>query len=71
MSEKKKDNKKKKNKSILEDEIFRIMQASLKAAMDAALDDLLKDWKYKKRQVDLMVYLPFLSFSPAIFRLKS
>lgn len=45
MSEKKKDNKKKKNKSILEDEIFRIMQASLKSAMDAALDDLLKDWK--------------------------
>ena len=45
MSEKKKDNKKKKNKSILEDEIFRIMQASLKSAMDAAFDDLLKDWK--------------------------
>ena len=45
MSEKKKDNKKKNNKSILEDEIFRIMQASLKSAMDAALDDLLKDWK--------------------------
>ena len=45
MSEKKKDNKKKKNKSILEDEIFRIMQASLKSARDEALDDLLKDWK--------------------------
>lgn len=40
-----KDEKKKKKKSVLEDEIFRIMQASLKSAMDAALDDILKEWK--------------------------
>lgn len=40
-----KNEKKKKKKSILEDEIFRIMQTSLKTALDAALNDLFKDWK--------------------------
>ena len=37
--------KKKKNKSTLEKEIFSIMEKSLKTALDAALDDILKDWK--------------------------
>ena len=37
--------KKKKNQSVLEAEIFMIMQKSLKAALDAALDDIFKDWK--------------------------
>ena len=32
-------------KSILEAELFRIMEKSLKAAMDKALDDIFKDWK--------------------------
>lgn len=36
---------KKKNKSVLEKEIFSIMEKSLKTALDAALDDILKDWK--------------------------
>ncbi len=46
MSQKEKDKKKKqKEKSTLEAEIFMIMQKSLKAAMDAALDDIFKDWK--------------------------
>ena len=41
--------KKKKDKkcqqSILEKEIMSIMHKSMKAALDMALDDLLKDWK--------------------------
>lgn len=37
--------KKKKKQSTLEAEIFSIMQKSLKSALDAALDDILKDWK--------------------------
>ena len=37
--------KKKKKKSTLENEVFRIMEKSLKAALDAALDDIFKDWK--------------------------
>lgn len=37
--------KKKKNQSTLEAEIFMIMQKSLKTALDAALDDIFKDWK--------------------------
>ncbi len=40
-----KDKKKKKKKSTLETEIFSIMEKSLKSALDAAIDDLLKDWK--------------------------
>ena len=37
--------KKKKKKSVLEAEIMSLMQKSLKAALDAALDDIFKDWK--------------------------
>ena len=39
---KKKD--KKRQQSILEKEIMSIMHKSMKAALDMALDDLLKDW---------------------------
>ena len=45
MSQKDKDKKKKKKQSILEAEIMRIMQKSLKTAIDLALDDILKDFK--------------------------
>lgn len=41
MSEKKED---KKKQSVLEKEIFSIMEKSMKTALDAAVDDLLKDW---------------------------
>ena len=41
----KKAKQRKKQESILEREILAIMQASLKAAMEQALDELLKDWK--------------------------
>ena len=44
-SQKEKDQKKKKKQSILEAEILRIMQKSLKTALDLALDDILKDFK--------------------------
>lgn len=43
MSEKKED-KKEKKQSVLEKEIFSIMEKSMKTALDAAVDDLLKDW---------------------------
>ena len=36
--------KKKKKQSTLEKEIFSIMEKSMKTALDAAVDDLLKDW---------------------------
>lgn len=42
-NEKEKD--KKKKKSILEAEIMSIMEKSMKAALDQALDDIFKDWK--------------------------
>ena len=42
---KRKDGEKKQKSSVLELEIFRIMEQSLKAALDAAVDDLLSDWK--------------------------
>ena len=45
--DKQKSKSKKKEKSWLEDEIFRIMEASLKSAMDAALDDVFKEWDKK------------------------
>ena len=45
MSQKEKDRKKKKRKSILEAEIMSIMQKSLKTALDMALNDIFKDWK--------------------------
>ena len=44
MSQKKEKDKKKK-KSILEAEIMRILQKSMKTALDMALDDIFKDWK--------------------------
>lgn len=37
--------KKKKKQSVLEKELLRFMEKSLKAAVDAALDDIFKDWK--------------------------
>ena len=40
-----KDKEKKRKKSILEAEVMRIMEKSLKTALDLALDDLLKDFK--------------------------
>lgn len=43
--EKKRKKKKKEDESILENEIFHIMEVSLKEALDVALDDILKDWK--------------------------
>ena len=43
--QKEKDKKKKKKESQLEREIFMLMEKSMKAALDAAVDDLLKDWK--------------------------
>ena len=44
-SQKEQDKKKKKRQSILEAELFRIMEKSLKVAMDKALDDIFQDWK--------------------------
>ena len=44
-SQKDKEKRKKKKQSILEAEIMRIMQKSLKTAIDMALDDILKDFK--------------------------
>ena len=44
-TKKKKDQKEKKKSSGLEYEIFKIMEKSLKTALDAAIDDVLKDWK--------------------------
>lgn len=44
MSQKDKD-KKKKKKSILEAEIMRIIEKSLKTALDQAIDDIFKDFK--------------------------
>ena len=44
-SEKDREKKKKKKQSILEAEIMRIMQKSLRTALDLALDDILKDFK--------------------------
>ena len=44
-SQKDKEKKKKKKQSILEAEIMRIMQKSLKTAIDLALDDIMKDFK--------------------------
>ena len=43
-SQKDKEKKKKKKQSILEAEIMRIMEKSLKTAIDLALDDIFKDW---------------------------
>ena len=40
-----KDKKKKKRQSELELFIFQLMEKSMKQALDAALDEILKDWK--------------------------
>lgn len=46
MKDSKKDQeKKKKQETWLEKEIIAIMEKSMKACLDAAIDDLLKDWK--------------------------
>ncbi len=37
--------KQKKQKSQLEAMIFKVMEQSMKAALDAAMKDLFKDWK--------------------------
>ena len=43
---KKKDkDKKKKKQSVMEAEIMRFMEKSMKTALDLALDDIFKDWK--------------------------
>ena len=43
---KKKDkDKKKKKQSVMEAEIMRFMEKSMKTALDLALDDIIKDWK--------------------------
>ena len=44
-SQKDREKKKKKKQSILETEIMRIMEKSLKTALALALDDILKDFK--------------------------
>lgn len=44
-SQKDKEKEKKKKQSILEAEVMRIMEKSLKTALDMALDDILKDFK--------------------------
>ena len=37
--------KKKKKQSVLEAEVFSILEKGLKTAVDMALDDIFKDWK--------------------------
>ena len=37
--------KKKKKKSLLEQQIFSIIQKSMKTALDMALNDIFKEWK--------------------------
>ena len=76
MSEKKEDQKKKKQ-SVLEKEIFSIMEKSMKTALDAAVDDLLKDWdkeiKIKleeKRQADTRKNLGWLAVFFVFCRLR-
>lgn len=47
MSAGQKRKKKKKKQSVLEKELLRFVERSMKAAVDAALDDIFKDWKIK------------------------
>ena len=42
--QKEKDDKKKKRESEFEKMIFQIMEKSMKSALNAAIDDLTKDW---------------------------
>ncbi|MGI6030804.1 MAG: hypothetical protein ACOX7F_04790 [Eubacteriales bacterium] len=44
-NEREKEKKKKKSESILENYIYSVMRQSMKKCLDAAIDDLLKDWK--------------------------
>ena len=44
-NQKEREKKKKKRESILEAEIMKIMEKSMKTALDAAMKDLFKDWK--------------------------
>ena len=44
-SQKEREKKKKKRESILEAEIMKIMEKSMKTALDKALDDIFKGWK--------------------------
>lgn len=44
-SQKDKEKEKKRKQSILEAEVMRIMEKSLKTALDLAMNDLLKDFK--------------------------
>lgn len=50
---KKKDKNKKRDSSWLEREIFRIMEASLKSAMDQALDEVIKEWNTGSVNINL------------------
>ena len=45
MTEEERKKKKKKQQSILEAEIFKIIEKSMQQALDKALDDIFKDWK--------------------------
>lgn len=45
MSQQDKKKKKKKRKSIIEQELFAIINRSLKIAIDAAMDEIFKEWK--------------------------
>ena len=45
MSQQERDKKKKKKQYTMEAQIFRIMEKSMKTAVDMALDDIFKDWK--------------------------
>ena len=44
-SQKDKEKEKKRKQSILEAEVMKIMEKSLKTALDLALNDIFKDWK--------------------------
>ena len=44
-NKKDKDKKKKRKQSTLEAELFKIMEKSLKSALDVALDDIFGNWK--------------------------
>ena len=44
-NQKEREKKKKKRETILEAEIMKIMEKSMKTALDKALDDIFKDWK--------------------------
>ena len=44
-SQKEREKKKKKRESVLEVEIMKIIEKSMKTALDKALDDIFKGWK--------------------------